>query len=106
MGNITFKDVLVSLAEEVANIPSEEVNMVIIEKIKEYGLSPEGETQITRALDLIDKTSKTNEDMQEAKKSGKSRGEFVEERIKQIVGSCSEEESETILNAIDAVSKN
>lgn len=96
----TFDTILASLLESYENTPTQDIDALIEEKIKEWSLTEEQATLLKETNGYIDGFTEHAVSLEEAKADGKSRKRWMQEMIDGITEGRSEEEKAQIVSAI------
>ena len=96
----TFDTILASLLESYENTPTQDIDALIEEKIKEWGLTEEQAALVYETTGSMDGFSENAASGEEAKAEGKSRKRWMQEMIDGMTEGRSEEEKAQIVSAI------
>ena len=96
----TFDTILTSLLESYENNPAQDIDALIEEKSKGWGLTEEQAALLKETNGYIDGFTENAASLEEAKANGKSRKRWMLEKIDCITEGRSEEEKAQIVSAI------
>lgn len=96
----TFDTILTSLLESYENNPTQNIDTLVEEKSKEWGLTEEQMTLLKETNGYIDGFTENAASLEEAKADGKSRKRWMLEKIDSMTEERSEEEKAQIVSAI------
>lgn len=105
MNEKSFHEILAQLASAVNENPDKDIMFLIEQLASQFGISDKDLCIINKSFDLIDKTSSIVEEMNEARKNGLSRQEYIADKVESIVEKLPEEEQAEVLTAFDEASK-
>lgn len=77
----TFEELLFSLLQEVEQNPHADIDSLLVSKAREYGLSDEEIKEIIDSNAMVEHIESVAVDMQEARKQGATRQEFLAETL-------------------------
>ncbi len=96
----TFETILTSLLESYENNPAQDIDALIEEKSKEWGLTEEQAALLKETNGYIDGFTENAASLEEAKADGKSRKRWMLEKIDNMTEGRSEEEKAQIVSTI------
>jgi len=96
----TFDTILTSLLESYENNPAQDIDALVEEKSKEWGLTEEQATLLKETNGYIDGFTENAASLEEAKADGKSRKRWMLEKIDGMTEGRPEEEKAQIVSAI------
>lgn len=96
----TFDAILTSILEAYENDPEQNIDALIEEKCKEWNLSDEQMTLLKETNGLIDSFTEYSSSLEMAKAEGRSRKNWMLNKLDQITAGHSEEEKTQIISAI------
>ena len=96
----TFETILTSLLESYENNPAQDIDALIEEKSKEWGLTEEQAVLLKETNGYIDGFAENAASLEEAKADGKSRKRWMLEKIDNMTEGRSEEEKAQIVSTI------
>ena len=99
--NNEFQNMLTSMLEEYEN--GGDVNTVIENSCKKYGVSQEACDKIQQVNALLDAFAEKAESLQQAKKEGGNRRQWMEDEIELIADGRSEEEKALLLTEMSKI---
>ena len=102
----TYKEILKSLLEAVAENPNSNIDELLTKKALEYGLSKKEIEELSSANSLIDKFESKNQELVEARKNGMTRESFLYGEINNLTDGKEDKEKEIILTAIKDAAEN
>ena len=96
----TFDTILTSLLESYENNPAQDIDALVEEKSKEWGLTEEQAALLKETNGYIDGFTENAASLEEAKADGKSRKRWMLEKIDNMTEGRSEEEKAQIVSTI------
>lgn len=95
-----FEEFFTALLKSYEADANQDIDAIIVEKCKEWGLSDEQMAALEEALGYIDGFSERHVSLYEAKTGGKSRRQWLMEQMDDITGGRTEEEKARVVSAI------
>lgn len=98
--NETFEDILSSTLEAMEQNPDININQLVEMQTEKYQASEEAKVTLDDTFACIDKFAELGDSLAEARKEGKTRGQWLVQEIERMTEGRSQEEKDAIATAI------
>lgn len=102
----TFDEILTSMLEQLENNPDQDIDVLVKDECERMGVSKEGKALLSETNEYIDGFAEKMAALQTAKEDGKSRKQWMLEKMDRILEGRDEQEKAEIVSAISDAGEN
>lgn len=96
----TFEDILTSTLEELEKNPDMNIEDLMNSQTSKYNVSEEAQESLAETFACLDKFAEKSESLDEARKAGLTRGQWMVSEIEQMTKDCCQDEKDAVATAI------